>query len=182
MGGAAAEWIFAQHHSFGCTLFLLSGRLPYGDAEHESIHKKLMAHAVEPPPSLSAVCPGCPPKLVRVLGRMVAKKPDDRFATPNELANAIGELADPAALTECIAGGERVDESVVASKPGITSSQIDTHVNSPKPVLKRSPASGMDSTSPIRRRSLLGNDCRRNLACRGIGGLGDRETVAARHK
>jgi serine/threonine protein kinase len=126
--------IRADIYSLGCTLFfLLSGRPPYGDAEHESIYKKLMAHAVESPPPLSDVCPGCPPKLVRVLGRMVAKKPDDRFATPNELADAIGEFADPTSLTECITGGERVDESAVASKPGITSSQIDTHVKQSTP-------------------------------------------------
>ena len=162
--------IRADIYSLGCTLFfLLSGRPPYGDAEHESIHKKLMAHAVEPPPSIRAVCPGCPPKLVRVLGRMVAKKPDDRFATPNELADAIGELADPAALTECIATGERVDESVVASKPGITSSQIDTHVNSPKPVLKGSAASAMDSSSRMRRRILWGTIAGGLLLIAGLG-------------
>jgi serine/threonine protein kinase len=158
--------IRADIYSLGCTLFfLLSGRPPYSDAEHESIHKKLMAHAIEPPPSLSEVCPGCPPKLLRILDRMVAKKPDDRYTTPNELADAIGGLSDPAALTECMAAGERVDESVVASKPGIASSQVDTHVNSPTQRLKRTPA----STSPSRRRILWSTVACALLLVAGLG-------------
>ncbi len=158
--------IRADIYSLGCTLFfLLSGRPPYGDAEHESLHKKLMAHAIEPPPSLSEVCTGCPPKLLRILDRMVAKKPDDRFTTPNELADAIGEFADPAALTDCMATGEQVDESVIASKPGITGSQVDTQVNSPTRRLKQSPA----STSSSRRRILWSAIAAGILLASGLG-------------
>lgn len=44
-----------------------------------------LKHLKDPPPPLLDRCPDCPPALVRIIDRMVAKRADDRFASPNEL-------------------------------------------------------------------------------------------------
>jgi hypothetical protein len=100
--------IRADVYSLGCTLyFLLAGRSPFSGPAYASVHKKLMAHAREPIPPLREQRPKLPQGLVRVVERMVAKQPAARFATPQEVAEAVAPLAtgaDLAALLRFVEG------------------------------------------------------------------------------
>jgi serine/threonine protein kinase len=64
----------------------LSGRLPF-DAEQASA--VLLQHATQQVPSLQAAAPDVPRQVVAVIERCLAKNPDDRFSTGEELAEAL---------------------------------------------------------------------------------------------
>ncbi len=84
--------IRADLYSLGCTLyFLLAGRPPFPDG---SLIQKLMAHREKLPRSLADVRAGMPPELVRLVDRIMAKSPPQRFQTPDEVAMALAPFAD----------------------------------------------------------------------------------------
>ena len=66
--------------------FMLSGRLPFGDLAGPAV---IVAHATRQPPSLRDVAPDVPAPLARVVDRCLAKRPDDRYATGEALADAL---------------------------------------------------------------------------------------------
>jgi serine/threonine protein kinase len=74
-------------YSLGCSLYvLLTGNVPY---PAETPLLKILAHRDRPLPSLRTVRPDAPPELAAVLARMMAKKPQDRYQTPGEVAAAL---------------------------------------------------------------------------------------------
>jgi eukaryotic-like serine/threonine-protein kinase len=76
-------------YALGCVGFLaLSGRLPFEGQSPQSI---LIAHATKEPPSLRSVAPQVPPSLAAVIDQCLRKAPADRFATGEELAEALGK-------------------------------------------------------------------------------------------
>jgi serine/threonine protein kinase len=82
-------------YSLGCTLhFLLLGRPPYDGPTLMAI---LLKHRDAPIPSLHAARPEIPTALDHVFQRMVAKKPEDRFATMAEAVHALEALLIPVA-------------------------------------------------------------------------------------
>lgn len=79
--------IRADVYSLGCTLcYLLSGRAPFGG---ESVVDKLKAHVDQAPPSLDVLREDVPTDLARVITRMMAKDPADRFDNPDDVAAAL---------------------------------------------------------------------------------------------
>jgi eukaryotic-like serine/threonine-protein kinase len=81
-------------YSLGCTLFyLLHGRPPFVG---ESTIDTVMQHRNAPIPSLRESRPDVPESVDRVFQRMVAKSPDDRFSTMDDVATALNACqADP---------------------------------------------------------------------------------------
>jgi len=78
-------------YSLGCTLFfMLTGRPPFPEG---TVLQKLLAHQSDSAPDVRTLRPDVPDMLAAVLATMLAKKPDERFDTPLDLA---------AALTNCI--------------------------------------------------------------------------------
>lgn len=78
--------IRADLYALGCTFFyLLTGRTPYEGSPME----KLLQHASAPVPPL--VLPRCPtpPALAEIVSCMMAKRPEDRFQTPQHLIGAL---------------------------------------------------------------------------------------------
>jgi eukaryotic-like serine/threonine-protein kinase len=74
-------------YSLGCTIYhMLSGTVPFPGP---SLPEKVFAHqAVEPTP-LDQMVPGLPKGLAEIVQRMMRKSPDERFATPLQVAQAL---------------------------------------------------------------------------------------------
>jgi serine/threonine-protein kinase len=74
-------------YSLGCALFyMLTGRAPFSEAP---VLQKLLQHQTEAPPDVRQLRPDVPDALAVVLDRMLAKRPEDRFADATELAAAL---------------------------------------------------------------------------------------------
>jgi diguanylate cyclase (GGDEF)-like protein len=83
-------------YSLGVVLFeCLAGVAPFTAADVADL---LRMHAITAPPDLATLVPGVPPGLVTVVATLLAKDPDDRYQTGEELAADLDLLAaDPGA-------------------------------------------------------------------------------------
>ena len=92
-----ATSIRSDIYSLGCTLyFLLTGQAPYPGGD---VADKLNRHINYPPPDPRELRPEIPPALSRLTLKMMAKRPEKRFADYDELITALD------VVTEAIEGG-----------------------------------------------------------------------------
>ncbi|MFW6051274.1 MAG: protein kinase domain-containing protein [Myxococcota bacterium] len=81
----------ADMYSLGATFFhLITGRPPY---EGESAVELLTQHLQAPPPSVQRAAPDVPRALARIVERLMAKSPGDRFDDYDQLIAALEEAA-----------------------------------------------------------------------------------------
>jgi serine/threonine-protein kinase len=79
-------------YSLGCTLyFLLSGQVPFPGG---TAIEKLDRHAKEQPVPVEYHRPAIPPGVAAAVAKLMAKRPEDRFQTPKELADVLAEFAE----------------------------------------------------------------------------------------
>ncbi len=77
-------------YSLGCTLYhLLAGRPPF--VEGNAI-EKAFRHQHDDPEPIEQLRPDVPTAVGDVIRRMMAKKPDDRYQTPAEVAEALADV------------------------------------------------------------------------------------------
>jgi tRNA A-37 threonylcarbamoyl transferase component Bud32 len=89
--------IRADLYSLGATLYhLLAGAAPFDGSDYAAVHRKMMAHAAAPLPSLRERRPDVPPELEAVLRKLMAKDPAQRYATPAEVVRALQPFAGSA--------------------------------------------------------------------------------------
>jgi len=82
-------------YSLGCTLYyLLTGSVPF--PEGTSL-EKVMAHCQRPPTPLAQLRDDIPDEVLRIVERMMAKNPAERFQTPREVAEALKPHGKPTA-------------------------------------------------------------------------------------
>jgi serine/threonine protein kinase/uncharacterized membrane protein len=122
--------IRADLYGLGCTLFtLLAGRPPFADAQHSTPVRKLWGHVNEPPPDLQQLSPTTPTELTAIVNRLLAKRPADRFAKPQYVADALGPLAKGhhlSALVQRTTGTNRTDLSSPAIDTDPGRSEVST--------------------------------------------------------
>jgi hypothetical protein len=106
-------------YSLGCVLFhALTGRVPYPEPNQIA---KLYAHDSQPPPSVREAVPELPPALDAVVGRAMAKAPDDRYQSAGDLGAAAmaAVAAAPVARAErSVAVGEAAPSDGEAAPSG----------------------------------------------------------------
>lgn len=70
--------------------FLLTGRPPF---DLENTLQLVVAHASQKPPTFADVGTTVSPELEAIVQKCLAKRPEDRFQTPDEMLSALGELS-----------------------------------------------------------------------------------------
>jgi eukaryotic-like serine/threonine-protein kinase len=140
-------------YSLGCTFYyLLTGRVPFPGG---SPMEKLVRHSTEQPAPITELRPAVPPVVTAVVQRLMAKKPEERFQTPAELAEALEPFA---AGPRSRSGVRRVAPPAAAtdSQPVLVAPAVDdglaptlTTDSSPTPV---SAAGSLSSRLPAPRR------------------------------
>ena len=99
--------IRADIYSLGCTLYkLLTGNAPFGGPQYQSLLAKMTAHRDRAPPSVRQFRDDVPEELLAVLDRMLAKSPEQRFATPAEVADALQPFSQGSDLGKLLAKAE----------------------------------------------------------------------------
>jgi serine/threonine protein kinase len=79
--------IRADIYSLGCTLYhLLAGQATFPTG---TMMQKLRAHREQAPRPLADLRPDVPAEVVRVVARLMAKDPGERYQTPAEVAQAL---------------------------------------------------------------------------------------------
>ncbi|MFD6351338.1 serine/threonine-protein kinase [Nocardia tengchongensis] len=86
----------SDQYSLACTLFwLFTGSGPFSATNPAAV---IQGHLQNPPPPLSSARQGLPPSLDLVIGKAMAKRPEDRFASCSDFAAAArSALANPSA-------------------------------------------------------------------------------------
>ena len=133
--------IRADVYSLGCTLFkLLVGYAPFSQ-RLQTVDDKA-AHLWEAVPSLRRQRAEIPAELERAVYRMLAKSPDDRYATPAAVAEVLKPFAQGARLGELVSapsGGHSLrglaphptEEFAPTAQPPLENSRVDCCGRSP---------------------------------------------------
>ncbi|MFO0803173.1 MAG: WD40 repeat domain-containing serine/threonine protein kinase [Gemmataceae bacterium] len=123
--------IRADLYSLGCTFFyLLTGRTPYNGSPVE----KLLHHATSPIPPLVLPRGPAPPALEAIVRKLMAKRPEDRHQSPQELIDELlalrpthpvvvptsGGEAPASGTTETVAEWQSEFELLIANEPSST--------------------------------------------------------------
>src|SRR5262249_16236746 len=102
--------IRADIYSLGCTLYyLLSGCVPFAGS---TIFQKIARIQQSEPPALQDLRPNLPPGLADVVWQVMAKRPEERFQTPGEVAAALGPGDQGSSLSVVLAPAETAETMI----------------------------------------------------------------------
>jgi serine/threonine-protein kinase len=88
----------ADVYALGATLFhLVTGRPPFAGQKGADL---LLAHQSLPVPRVDAIRPGLPAELSTIIQKMMAKKPENRYQSANEVIEALQPFEAEEAVAE----------------------------------------------------------------------------------
>jgi serine/threonine protein kinase len=109
---ASTVSIQADIYSLGCVCyFLLAGYAPF-DRLGWNKEQRMIAHLQEPVPLLPLEIQKIPPEVEACLQKMLAKKPEERFAQPSEIIAVLHPFADDEHLGSLIRSGLLIDSGI----------------------------------------------------------------------
>ncbi|MFL5342794.1 MAG: serine/threonine-protein kinase [Gemmataceae bacterium] len=118
---SSAVDIRADLYGLGCTLyFLLTGQPPFPEGTPT---EKIVQHAMTPVPGVELLRPDVPREVAAILRKLLAKKPEDRYQTPAELAVSLEPYSLETASATRRSGLHRPLPAATASN-GDTESQV----------------------------------------------------------
>lgn len=135
-------------YSLGCTFYyLLSGRVPFPTG---TLLQKLNKHQFEEPQPVEQRRPELPAVLAVVVRKLMAKKPEDRYQTPAELAAVLAAVSSGASGPSGVVSGEArtLAEGRPAEASGDTVASPFAHIEAGEP------ADRVDSPQSHRRKAL----------------------------
>jgi len=160
--------IRADIYSLGATLYkLLTGQPPFHGPAYNTPLKRLTALATQDPPRTDSLRADLPPELVGVIHRMLARQPEDRYATPAELAAAIAPFAQGADLAALLNAATKAPDGAMqpplqrlvagAASVSVRSGLVETQSQVVPPCSLQPAVQLAGSTKPPRRfkRSML---------------------------
>jgi serine/threonine protein kinase len=161
-------------YSLGCTFYyLLAGRVPFPGG---TTLEKLIRHGTEEPAAVERLRPAVPAAVGAVVRKLLAKRPEERFQTPAELAAALTPFAvrSPAAwkapAAEAVPYADQmptpVHPALAGSDPLLPSARPADEVAAAATVthdLSPTPVTGLGSTSAARLSAAVGAQQRRRL-------------------
>jgi urea transport system substrate-binding protein len=104
--------IRADIYSLGCTFYyLLAGESPFPHKKYSTLMQQMWAHSQAPLPPIRELRPDLPEEIASILGRMLAKNRDERFAHPEEVAAALAPFTQDCNLAEYIGTARRTTTS-----------------------------------------------------------------------
>ncbi len=102
----------ADLYSLGCTLYyLLRGHVPF---QKGTPIDKLIAHQIDPVPDVRVGRPELPPMLGDVVARLMRKKPNERYQTAGEVAEALLPFTPQALTLELNRSGQTLKKGMSA--------------------------------------------------------------------
>ena len=129
-------------YSLGCTIYhMISGRVPFPSP---SLPEKLFAHQAMEPEPLGRLVPSVPPGLVEVVQRMMRKLPEDRYATPLQVAQALEPFVEESARLH---NGLPEPEPLIVEHPGQVAA-VSAPPSSEVPAVELSPVNVMPPSGP----------------------------------
>ena len=94
-------------YSLGCSLYhMCTGQVPFPTP---SLPEKLFAHQAMEPAPLEQFVPDLPEGLPQVIKRMMHKSPEERYATPLQVAQALEPFGDEYSMPMSKAAGRAID-------------------------------------------------------------------------
>jgi len=95
----------ADIYALGCTLyFLLTGRPPFPEG---TIHQRIMKHQTQEPQDIRELRPEVPEDLAEICRKMMARRPEDRFQSAEEVGMALSRWRPPVRKPKRVAAPKR---------------------------------------------------------------------------
>jgi serine/threonine protein kinase len=135
-------------YALGCILFeMITGRVPF---VHEGVGGLIGMHLYVAPPELRSLAPEAPVEVETIVARLLAKKPEERFQTADELSAALsragasslppGSVADTIPSPSAVSPVSGFDRTMPSAPPTTLSSAASARmsVNEPEDAPVRS--------------------------------------------